>query len=365
MINFLSKTKNNKLRGTAIVRLDFNTEDEWRMRATIPTIQFLRETGVKVVILSHRGRPKGVDHALSLKQNANDLECFLRHRVVFVPHFRFPEIREMIRRSASGSVFLLENLRFLPGEEKNDPRLAKQLASLGNFYVNDAFPVSHRAAASVSAITNFLPSYGGLILETEILHLSRVMYRPKRPLLVILGGAKAKDKLPMLQHFKNTADQLIVGGATSNTILKARGINIGNSIHDVIPREMIKEIIRYKHLMLPIDYVIHKKTLLDIGKKTRAVIASEIKKARTIIWNGPFGLIEKKAFCGGTLAIAKAIAANRNAYSVAGGGETVMFLKKYRLDKKFSFISTGGGAMFSFLAGQKLPGIEALKNSKK
>lgn len=365
MLRFLSKAKKNELRGTALLRLDFNTEDEWRMRASLSTIKFLLSRGVTVVVLSHRGRPRGLDPKLSLKKDAKVLERLSGKKVRFIAHFRFAEIKRLLAREGAGRLFLLENLRFLKGEEKNDKKLARELASLGDFYVNDAFAVSHRADASTAAITSFLKSYAGLELENELKHLSHIMGRPRRPLVMIFGGGKANTKLPIIRYFEKRADLFVVGGVLSNTILKAWGIGIGKSLADPDPDPSIHRIIEYKNLILPVDYRIKDEMLLDIGPKTVARVGKEVRKARTIIWNGPFGLIEDPRFRKGTLGIARAIAANRKAFSVVGGGETVMLLKKYGLDKKFSFVSTGGGAMLDFLAGKKLPGIEALRKSKK
>jgi 3-phosphoglycerate kinase len=263
----------------------------------------------------------------------------------------------------------LDNLRFLPGEEKNDAKLAKALASLADFYVNDAFAVSHRANASVVAITKFLPSYAGIEMENEINSLGKAIIKPKRPVVLVLGGAKASDKLGVIVHFKNKADWFLLGGGCANTILWLKGIDVKNSIKDSDPNERValKKIVAYKNTVLPTDFVWgnsdggEKSAILDIGPKTMRTFGKKIAVARTIIWSGPLGLIEKKQYTKGSVAIARAIGRNRRTFSVSGGGETVMFLKQHKLDKKFSFISTGGGAMLDFLAGKKLPGIEALK----
>lgn len=375
MIRYLSNASRPKLAGTALLRLDFNTEDEWRMKAALPTIRFLLAAGAKIAIVSHRGRPshstfrvKGrmgtFDRKSSLKRDGRQLERFLKHRVHFIPHFNFKGIRTKIQNSAARSIFLLENIRFLKGEEENSSILAKKLAELGNYYVNDAFAVSHRDDASVEAITRFLPSYAGLELESEIKRLSHILGRPKHPLVMIFGGGKAHDKLKVIRYFKKKADTFLVGGAAANTILRINGVNVGESLYDRNPGMTIREIIHYKNIFLPIDYVVEGNTIFDVGVKTVKFFAGKIKNARTVIWNGPVGVIEKKEFHKGTLGIARAIAKNRRAFSVVGGGETVMFLKKYGLDKKFSFVSTGGGAMLEYLAGEKLPGIKALKRSR-
>ncbi len=363
MFQLLNKVRPELLKGTVLLRLDFNTEDEWRLEAAIPTIKFLLRKADRIVILSHRGRPNGFEKRLSLKKDAVNLQRLLKKEVNFIPYFRFAEIKKFIKAGPRKSIFVLENLRFLKGEEENDRRLAKNLASLGDFYVNDAFAVSHRKNASVVALTQFLPSYAGLELEKEIKFLSHIMGRPKKPLVIILGGAKAHDKLGVLKFFRNKADWFLLGGAAANTLLWVRGADVKKSLIDTekADKKMLKMVSCYKNLVLPVDYRLSQNQILDIGPKTEKIFVSKIRPARTIIWSGPLGMIEKKKFSQGTLTVAKAIAVNKKAFSVAGGGETVMFLKKHRLDKKFSFISTGGGAMLDFLAGEKLPGIEALR----
>ena len=374
MIKFLSRVNPKKLKGVAIVALDFNTEDEWRMKATLPTVKFLVKNKVKILILSHlgrpsaikikKGKPKGRDLKLTLRKKASDLGRFLGKEVGFIPNFKFTEIKDLIDNSKSGSVFVLENLRFLKGEYDNDPKLASQIASLGDFYVNDAFSNSHRDDVSVDAITRFLPSYGGFQLEKEVDHLSRVMMKAKRPLVVVLGGGKAEDKLDILEFFRNKTDHFLLGGATANTMFWLQGFNIGDSVADREHKNKFKKYLKYRNVILPSDCNLKGRKILDVGPRTIENYSEIIKKAKTVIWNGPLGLIEKRPYDKGTLEVAKAIAENRNAFSLAGGGETVMFIRKYGLDRKFSFISTGGGAMLEFLAGKKLPGISALENSR-
>lgn len=372
MIHYLSAARPKALTGTALLRLDFNTKDDWRMRAVMPTIKLLLKVSRHIVIISHRGRPNGFDKKFSLKGDAAKLSGLLGgKKVTFINHFRFAEIKKQVAAAPRGSIFLLDNLRFLPGEEKNDPALAKQLASLADFYVNDAFAVSHRANASVVAITKFLPNYAGIELEREIISLSKAILAPKHPVVLILGGAKASDKLGVITYFKNKADRFLLGGGCANTILWLGGMDVKKSVKDGDPKELpvLKKIAKYKSVVLPTDFVwgtvagdTAKNTkILDVGPSTIRAFNKDIAAARTIIWSGPLGLIEKKQYAKASVAIARAIGRNRRAFSVSGGGETVMFLKQYGLDKKFSFISTGGGAMVDFLAGKKLPGIEALK----
>jgi len=362
-IKFLSKTSPSRLHGTALLRLDFNTKDDWRMKAVLPTVRLLLARADKVVIVSHRGRPEGITPKLSLKGDAAVLGRFLGRKVAFIPHFRFGEIRRAVAAAPRGSVFLLENLRFMKGEEANSRSFAKDLASLADFYVNDAFAVSHRANASVSLVPKLMPSYAGLELEREIVALSRAMVSPKHPLILILGGAKAADKLGVVKFFKNKADTFLLGGGPANTILAARGMDVKRSVRDTDANDAkaLANVLRGADVVLPTDFVWHGNMIWDFGLKTAKAFAKKIAGARTILWSGPLGLIENKKYARGSIATVRAIARNRKVFSLAGGGETVMFLKKYRLDKKFSFISTGGGAMIDFLAGKKLPGIEALK----
>lgn len=364
MIKYLSAADPKALTGTALLRLDFNTEDDWRMKAVIPTIKFLLKRSGRIVIVSHRGRPKGFDKKLSLRADAAKLSTLLGGRkVVFVGSFRFMEIRKRISAAPRGTVFLLDNLRFLPGEEKNDPKLGRQLASLADFYVNDAFAVSHRANASVVAVTKFLPSYAGLELEREIGSLGRAITAPKHPVVLVLGGAKAADKLGVIAYFRKKADWFLLGGGGANTVLWLNGMDVKDSVKDSDPKDIraLKALAAQKNVMLPIDFVWGDGRILDVGPRTVALFDKKIAAARTIIWSGPLGLIEKKKYAKASVAVARAIGRNRHAFSVSGGGETVMFLKAYKLDRKFSFISTGGGAMVDFLAGKKLPGIEALR----
>jgi len=366
MIRFLSKAKVHDLKGTALLRLDFNTEDEWRMEAALPTVRLLQRWANVVVIVSHRGRPKGFDKKLSLRKDARELLRMLGSPIRFIPHFRFGDIKRQIAKAPKGSLFLLENIRFLKGETTPKPELARKLATLADFYVNDAFAVSHRSADSIARVERFLPSYAGLELERELEALGHAMRYPQPPLVVVLGGAKAGDKLGVIKYFRRRAACFLVGGVAANTLLMLKGFNVKRSLVDDDPRDRkkLKPILKYRNIVLPIDVRAKNGAILDIGPKTEKLFAKKLFTARTIIWSGPMGFIEKPPFERGNLAIARAIVKNRKAFSITGGGETVMFLKKYHLDKKFSFISTGGGAMLEFLAGEKLPGIEALKKSR-
>ena len=352
MIHFLSKASRRALRGTVLLRLDFNTEDIWRLEAALSTIEWLIHRGRRVVIISHRGRPIGVRiknglplgkdaKKLSLRSDSETLARLIHRPVIFVPHFRFREIKRSVDASPSGTIFLLENLRFLPGEEKNDTALARQLAALAESYVNDAFAVSHRADASVVAITKHLPSFAGLEMEKEIIHLTRLIRKPKQPLVLIVGGAKAHDKLGILKYFRTRAKCFLVGGGSANTLLMLRGTKVGPSLVDreAVDQPMLRVAARFSHLILPVDWRANARgRILDIGPKTEKIFAREIAKARTILWSGPMGYIEDTRYAKGNLVVARAIAKNRRAFSVTGGGETVSFLKRHKLDGKFGFI---------------------------
>lgn len=339
-MKFLSNAKAGDFIGkVALLRLDFNTSDNWRMEASLPTIKLLSRKCKALVIISHKGRPKGFDEELSLRSMTAPLRKLLNQRVVFISHFRFKEISDLVRSSPKGTIFLLENLRFLEGEESNSDILAEHLASVGDIYVNDAFAVSHRANASVVAITKHLPSFAGLELEAEIDNLTQSMKNPRKPMVVILGGAKIEDKLRVYENLKSVASKFLIGGALTDKI-------IGN--------------LNRPNIVLPVDFKRDNGEIRDIGPETARAYCAELKKAKSLIWNGPLGNIEDSRFRKGTTEVAKCL--TDKLFSIVGGGETVMFLKKTKQDKRIHFISTGGGAMLDFLAGKELPGIKALNN---
>jgi len=376
-MKFLSELKNKDLLNkTCLLRVDFNLMDEelsgknLRVQAILPTIKFLIENGARVVILSHRGRPALQGNSksqitnykqFSLKPFTTILSELLKTPVKFVD---FENTFLMLRgrtsdanknkylgspTSRTSDVLLLENLRFFPEEEKNDEKFAKKLASLGDFYVNDAFSVSHRKNASVVAITKFLASYAGFCLENEIKNLSKAMNpphkfmwgvkNPKKPLIVILGGAKISDKIGTLKNFMKKASKFLIGGDYEKEI------------------PFLK---KFKKVVLPVDYIREKDKILDIGPKTSHLYSEIIKSAKTIIWNGPMGYIENSKFRSGNDEIIKAILSS-HAFAIIGGGETVAAASKVKSQKSKVFLSTGGGAMLEFLSGKKLPGIQALK----
>ncbi len=341
---------------TCLLRVDFNVEssrDALRLTASLPTMMFLLKNGARLLILSHRGRPrlirlsggqvsgqaKGVERKFSLKPFVAFLQKNLKEQVIFLtkPPSALPD---------NGKVFLLENLRFWPGEETNSQDFARHLSKLGNFYVNDAFAVSHRANASITQLPKFLPSYAGLLLEKEIATLSRVMIKPKKPLVMIFGGSKIQDKLPVIKNLMPKATKILLGSSV---------LNQSNSL----PKS--------SKICGPVDWLEENGDARDIGALTIKKYCSEIKKARTVIWNGPVGLFENKKYAGGSVALAKCLAnssAGKRGLAglvVVGGGETTQLVLKLNLQNKIGFLSTGGGAMLEFLAGKKLPGIEALK----
>lgn len=372
-MRFLSKAK---IKGeTALVRVDLNTKKQkvnFRLEAVLPTIKFLLERDIKVVLLSHWGRPGGPNKDFSLEPFSKILSHYLGGKVIFFPKFNFSKIKKEINKSKPGSIFLLENLRFLPGEEKNSKKLGKELSLLGNFYVNDAFAVSHRKNASVSAITDFLPSFVGFLLEKEIKNLNKVMKNPRGPISLIIGGAKISDKLGVVDNFFPSSRRKVVcfllGGGPANTFFAARSLPIGDSLVDKDQITILKkkEYFRSDNITLPIDVRVRQRQILDIGPKTAEEYSKVINSSRTIIWSGPVGNFEKNGFEEGTKSIWKAILSNKKAHIVVGGGETISSLNlvsngyKIASQNKNLFLSTGGGAMLTYLSGKKLPGIEAL-----
>ncbi|MBI2010782.1 MAG: phosphoglycerate kinase [Candidatus Colwellbacteria bacterium] len=345
-----------------------NFKDNLRFKAAVSTIKAIQKRGHKVVILSHRGRPKGKDGTLSLRPFVPVLSRVLNRKVVFMPDFNFDKAKQKIAASPPRSVFLLENLRFLPGENRNSQTLARQLSTLADRYINDDFATAHREAASVVAITKFLPSQAGPILKAEVKNLSRVKNNPRHPLVVIIGGAKTEDKLGVIKNLLPKADWILLGGGPANTFLAGRGFNIGKSLHAPALLRELKPIINHKKIVTPIDWLTEGGKILDIGPETRALYAEIIAQAKTIVWNGPMGLFEQKKFSHGTEAIARAILKNKVARTIIGGGETITSLgilnTRYKIQdtkNRNLFLSTGGGAMLDFLAGKKLPAIEALR----
>jgi len=374
-IKSIKSIKNLKNK-TVLVRCDFDVPlkketrdkrqetritDDSRLRAAVPTIKYLLAKGAKVVLMGHLGRPGGkFVKEMSLSPVKNRLEKLLGEKIGFISG-EIPSLATLARND--GQLIMLENLRFNPGEEKNDAKFAKKLASLGDIYINEAFAVSHRSAASVDAIKKFLPSYAGLNLEQEILHLSAVLSKPQKPLVAIVGGAKIETKLPVIKQFMKTADYILVGGGVANDFLKVRGIDIKKSLVDEKYLREAKKILKnQKKIIIPVDWKEKDERILDIGPKTIKVYSEIIKKAKTIVWNGPMGYFEDKKFAVGTERIARAIL-NSKSLAVIGGGETgeaIEKMKNEKLKMKNKFISTGGGAMLEYLGGKKLPGLNKI-----
>jgi len=361
---------------TVLLRLDLNMEkgelsSSLRLARAWESIQELIKKDVRIVIVSHRGRPDSAKAAkdaiyrkyYSLAPIARELSKRLKRKIEFIPYTRIEGVSRRLEKKRRWGIAMVENIRFFPGEQKNSRSFAKSLATLGDVYVNDAFGVSHRAQASVDAITDFLPSYMGRGLSLEIKELKRVLSKSKKPLVLIVGGTKVSDKIGIIGAFQKRAAHILVGGGCGNAFLVARRIPIGSSVYEKEGVERAKEFLSSAHIHSPSDLVRRKDAIVDIGPVTALQFSNIIRGAGTIIWSGPMGLIEKKPYDKGTLEIAKAIASSR-AFSVVGGGETTSFLLMRGLCKKISFCSTGGGAMLAFLSGEKLPGIEALKRSK-
>lgn len=370
-----------------LVRADFNVSldangrvlDDFRLHATLPTIHYLKEQSAKIILMAHLGRPSGGRGNFSLKPVAERLSELLGQTVKLAPDCVGEQALQAAQALASGDALLLENLRWHAGEEANDAEFAGQLAALGEAYVNDAFGVCHRAHASVAVITKFLPSGAGLLLAGEIENLSRARDNPDHPLVAIIGGAKISTKIKLIQSFLNKAEDIILGGALANTMLHAKGVAIGRSFTEAINLPDLKKLENAQsQIHLPLDAVLcenqegkgafrigaidstgEQELILDIGPGSQKIFAKIIAQAKMVVWNGPMGLFEAKSFDGGTTAIAQAII-DSGAYSIVGGGETVAFLEKLGFIDKFSFVSTGGGAMMEFLSGEPMPGIEAL-----
>ncbi len=372
------------------IRVDFNvplqknekgdmeiTSDK-RIKASLPTIQYALEHGAGIILASHLGRPKGKPNPeMSLKPAAVRLSELLGRPVKMAPDCVGPEVEAM--KPAPGEVLLLENLRFHPEEEKNDPEFARKLASLCDLYVNDAFGSAHRAHASTEGMIQFVPkAAAGLLMEAELKYLGMATTNPARPCVAILGGAKVSDKIEVIQNLGKVVDKLLIGGAMAYTFFRAQGLPTGKSLVEEDKVELAKNLLAELggKLMLPVDHVVvseiaagaaHEtvesipdgKIAVDIGPKTIAAYAAVIASAKTVIWNGPMGIFEKPPFDIGTVALAKAVA-NSGATSVVGGGDSEKAIKAAGVTSKITHVSTGGGASLEFLAGIELPGVKAL-----
>ena len=385
--------KDLDVQGKAVlVRVDYNVPlddaghvaDATRIEATLPTINYLREHGAKIVLMAHFGRPKGkVDPKYSLNPVARELSKHVGFNVELAPDCIGAHVKQMVDILQPGLILLLENVRFHPEEEANDPAFAKQLASLGDLYVNDAFGAAHRAHASTAGIAEYLPSAAGLLMEKELSVLGGILDDPRRPFVAIVGGAKVSSKLGVLESMLGRVNKLIIGGGMANTFLKARGDEVGTSLLEADLVGDAKELDarakeRGVELLLPSDVVVADKVeegarseivaadavpsdmaIVDIGPRTIASYSAALQGAGTILWNGPMGVFEVAAFSEGTRAMANALAAS-DATTVIGGGESVAAVEQLGLADKMTHISTGGGASLEFLEGRELPGVAAL-----
>jgi phosphoglycerate kinase len=357
--------------------------DDTRLRAVLPTVRYALKAGAAVVLASHLGRPKGPEAKYSLRPVAERLEALLGQPVELVPDCVGPQVVARARALRPGEVLLLENLRFHPEEEKNDDAFARELAALADCYVNDAFAAAHRAHASIAAITNHLqPAAAGLLMQQELAALGRILEAPARPLVAILGGAKVSDKLALVGHLLERVDTLLIGGGMAFTFLLALGHPVGRSLVEPDRVETARAALetarrRGVRLVLPVDALVADgldspggravgvrelpadQMGLDIGPRTVEAFAAELRAAKTIVWNGPMGVFEQAPFAGGTIAIARAVAA-AGAFSVIGGGDTIAAVAQAGVTDKIGYISTAGGAFLEFLEGRSLPGVEAL-----
>jgi phosphoglycerate kinase len=372
---------------TVFMRVDFNvplapggqeiTSDK-RIRASLPSIQYALDHGAALILASHLGRPKGRPNAeMSLKPVAVRLEALLGRPVTMAPDCVGPEVEAL--KPKPGEVLLLENLRFHPEEERNDPAFSKQLASLCDFYVNDAFGSAHRAHASTVGMIAFVPhAAAGLLMDKELEYLEKATKNPERPCIAILGGAKVSDKIEVIENLMKIVDKLLIGGAMAYTFFRAEGEPTGKSLVEEDKAELAKELLTRAggKLLLPVDHVVAQEfkagapsqivdhipdgfMALDIGPQTIALFEAEVAKAKTIIWNGPMGVFEMPPFDTGTVALAKAVATS-GAISIVGGGDSEKAIKSAGVSDKISHVSTGGGASLEYLAGIVLPGVAAL-----
>lgn len=393
-----------------LVRVDFNVPvkngkvvDDVRIRLSVPTIEYLLKKKAKIILLTHLGRPtgydgkgkSGYDDKFSLKPVVKRVSGLLGRPIKFVTDQKigrsndqqiyFANVKNEIEKMKAGEVVMLENMRFFPEEAKEIIKLSKTIAELGEIMVLDCFAVAHRDAASVSGVAKYLPTYAGLLLEKEVVNLSKATENPKKPLVVVLGGIKIETKIPVLKQLLPKADYVLIGGGLANTYFSAKGYEVGKTIIDQEYKKEALKLFKNKKVILPVDVVVGDENgknvkvvaiskeqlainndqlaIYDIGPETISLFAGYIKKAKTIIWNGAMGYFEKHPYEYGSYTIANLIAdqVSGKTFGVCGGGETVEMLKKLNLLEDIDLVSTGGGAMLEFLGGKKLPGIQAVK----
>ena len=380
-----------------IVRCDFNVPldengkitDNRRIVGALDTIKYLLEQNAKIILMSHLGRPKGeVKPEFSLKPVAEELSRLLGKDVKLASDIIGESAKTLTSNMKSGDIVLLENIRFDAREEKNDLEFAKQLASMAEIYVNDAFGTAHRAHSSTAGIAQYLPAVSGFLMEKELNFLGTALENPERPFVAILGGAKVSDKIAVIDNLLNKVNSLIIGGAMANTFIKAMGYNVGNSLCETDKIDLANELIEKAKLkniklILPIDAKIGKEfnkdteskivdinnvpegwSIFDIGPKTIELYKKELENAKTIVWNGPVGLFEFDQFAIGTNSVAEILASLDNATTIIGGGDSAAAVEKSGLADKMTHISTGGGASLEFLEGKKLPGVECLQDKE-
>ncbi len=380
---------------TAVVRCDFNVPmkdgaitDDTRIVASLPTIQYLHQQGAKVILMSHLGRPKGEPKPeFSLKPVAERLSQYLETEVHFLASDLVVDdaVRDQVAKLSAGEIALLQNVRYREEETKNDPDFAKDLAELGDVFVQDAFGTAHRAHASTTGIASYIPAVSGFLIEKELKFLGQAVNDPERPFAAIMGGAKVGDKIPVITNLLNKVDILIIGGGMVYTFLKAQGYSIGTSLLDEEGLKLVPEILKKAEekgvqILLPVDTVAadsfsedaaydnydadkipEDRMGLDIGPKTIQLFTENLKKAKTIVWNGPMGVFEMAPFAVGTKAIAECLAES-DATTIIGGGDSAAAVQQFGLGDKMTHISTGGGASLEFLEGKELPGIAILND---
>ncbi|MCL4466425.1 MAG: phosphoglycerate kinase [Chloroflexi bacterium] len=375
-----------------LVRVDFNVPldkqgritDDTRIRAALPTIQYLLQHGAAVILVTHLGRPDGkVVDKLRLDPVARRLEELLGGTVIKAPDSVGPEVRQIASGLRPGQVLLLENVRFHPEEEANDAVFARQLAELADVYVDDAFGTAHRAHASTSGVAAYRPAYAGFLMEKEIDTMGRALENPERPFVALIGGAKVSTKIGVLNNLLDKVDRLLIGGAMANTFLRAQAYDTGKSLVEEDKVGLAEELLRKgdEKLLLPVDVVVASKPeagaetkvvpvsgipaemlVVDIGPETIQTYADVVANAKTVVWNGPMGIFEVPEFARGTRAMAEALASSQ-ALSIVGGGDSVAAVEQMGLADKITHVSTGGGASLEFLEGRTLPGVEVLRNA--